>query len=59
MMRVLLPNREIVGRFEALDPAGRLVLGLPDGAREAISAGDVAMIEGSGGSARPTRNGES
>lgn len=38
---VNLPDRALVGRFDALDGDGRLVLALPDGARETISAGDL------------------
>jgi len=33
--------REAQGVFEALDPSGAMVLRLPDGGRETISAGDV------------------
>jgi len=42
-VRVRLADREIVGRFEALDPAGGLVLRLPDGAATTIAAGDVFL----------------
>jgi BirA family biotin operon repressor/biotin-[acetyl-CoA-carboxylase] ligase len=38
---VRLPNRELAGRFEALDETGRLMLRLPTGALEIITAGDV------------------
>lgn len=38
---VRLPDRELSGRFEALDPAGRLMLRLPTGHLEAITAGEV------------------
>jgi BirA family biotin operon repressor/biotin-[acetyl-CoA-carboxylase] ligase len=38
---VRFADREIVGRFEALDAAGGLVLRLPDGSTERIAAGDV------------------
>jgi BirA family transcriptional regulator, biotin operon repressor / biotin---[acetyl-CoA-carboxylase] ligase len=40
-VRVQLADRDIIGRFEALDPAGGLVLRLPDGAATTIAAGDV------------------
>ena len=40
-LRVRLPGRELVGRFEALDERGRLMLRLPDGALQPIAAGDV------------------
>jgi BirA family transcriptional regulator, biotin operon repressor / biotin---[acetyl-CoA-carboxylase] ligase len=38
---VRLADRELTGRFESLDAAGRLMLRLPTGALEAITAGDV------------------
>jgi BirA family biotin operon repressor/biotin-[acetyl-CoA-carboxylase] ligase len=38
---VRLPDRELAGTFESLDPAGRLMLRLPAGRLEAITAGDV------------------
>jgi BirA family biotin operon repressor/biotin-[acetyl-CoA-carboxylase] ligase len=38
---VRLPNRELSGRFEALDATGRLMLRLADGSLEAITAGEV------------------
>jgi BirA family transcriptional regulator, biotin operon repressor / biotin---[acetyl-CoA-carboxylase] ligase len=40
-VRVRLTERELVGRFEALDEAGALVLRLPDGNVTTIAAGDV------------------
>ena len=40
-MRARLGTREVDGRFEALDAAGRLVLRRPDGAAEIIATGDV------------------
>jgi BirA family biotin operon repressor/biotin-[acetyl-CoA-carboxylase] ligase len=40
-VRVRLAERELVGRFEALDEAGALVLRLPDGSTTTIAAGDV------------------
>ncbi len=39
-----LGARELTGRFEGLDEAGRLLLRLPDGSREAISAGEVFPV---------------
>jgi BirA family biotin operon repressor/biotin-[acetyl-CoA-carboxylase] ligase len=51
MIRVRLTDREIIGRFEALDAAGRLELVLPDGVKHAIAAGDVVELNGSGRSA--------
>jgi BirA family biotin operon repressor/biotin-[acetyl-CoA-carboxylase] ligase len=38
---VRLPNRELNGKFESLDEAGRLMLRLPAGQLEAITAGEV------------------
>jgi BirA family biotin operon repressor/biotin-[acetyl-CoA-carboxylase] ligase len=40
-IRVRLPEQELAGRFEALDAAGRLVLRLPDGGLQTITAGEV------------------
>ena len=40
-MRVRLPGRELVGRGEALDEQGRLLLRLADGSVQAIAAGEV------------------
>jgi BirA family transcriptional regulator, biotin operon repressor / biotin---[acetyl-CoA-carboxylase] ligase len=45
-IRVRLADREISGRFEALDDAGSLLLRLPDGKLETITAGDVFVSEG-------------
>jgi BirA family biotin operon repressor/biotin-[acetyl-CoA-carboxylase] ligase len=42
-VRVRLADREVAGRFEALDAAGGLVLRLPDGGAITIAAGDVFM----------------
>ncbi|MEJ0096961.1 MAG: biotin--[acetyl-CoA-carboxylase] ligase [Bauldia sp.] len=42
-IRVNLAGREVDGRFEALDDAGRLVLVHATGARETFSAGDVFL----------------
>jgi BirA family biotin operon repressor/biotin-[acetyl-CoA-carboxylase] ligase len=40
-LRVRLADREITGRFEALDERGGLVLRLPDGNATTVAAGDV------------------
>ncbi len=40
-IRVRLPGRELMGRFEALDERGRLLLRLADGNVRTIAAGDV------------------
>src|SRR5215475_13846690 len=42
-VRVRLAERELAGRFEALDESGGLVLGLPDGGTMTIAAGDVFL----------------
>lgn len=47
-MRVRLPGREVLGRGETLDTSGRLLLRLADGTIEAIAAGDVFALTGSG-----------
>jgi BirA family transcriptional regulator, biotin operon repressor / biotin---[acetyl-CoA-carboxylase] ligase len=43
-LRARLGSRELVGRFETLDDAGRLLLRLPDGRLEAITAGEVFPV---------------
>jgi BirA family biotin operon repressor/biotin-[acetyl-CoA-carboxylase] ligase len=43
-IRVRLTEREASGHFEAIDEAGRLILRLGDGRREAISAGEVFPV---------------
>ncbi len=40
-VRVSLPERELEGRFESLDHAGRLLLRRPDGVLEAVTVGDI------------------
>ena len=48
-MRVRLPrNREFVGRAEALDERGRLLLRLDDGTLQTIAAGDVFPVAANG-----------
>lgn len=42
-VRVRLPDREMIGRFEALDAQGRLLLRLDDGSLQAIDAGEVFL----------------
>src|SRR5258706_7308368 len=42
-VRVRLAEHELAGRFEALDEAGGLVLGLPDGSGMTIAAGDAVL----------------
>jgi BirA family biotin operon repressor/biotin-[acetyl-CoA-carboxylase] ligase len=46
VVRVHLADRELAGRFETLDDAGRLVLALAEGGRQTIAAGDVVVLEG-------------
>jgi BirA family transcriptional regulator, biotin operon repressor / biotin---[acetyl-CoA-carboxylase] ligase len=41
VIRVSLPDRELQGRFESLDDAGRLLLRHETGALETITAGDI------------------
>jgi BirA family transcriptional regulator, biotin operon repressor / biotin---[acetyl-CoA-carboxylase] ligase len=43
-LRVRLPGRELLGRFEALDERGRLMLRLADGAVQTITAGEVFPV---------------
>lgn len=44
-IRVKLPNRELCGRFDRLDEAGRLVVALPGGGTEIVTAGDVFPLD--------------
>jgi len=46
-MRARLPDRDLRGRFEALDDNGRLLLRLADGNLQAIAAGEVFPVAGS------------
>jgi BirA family biotin operon repressor/biotin-[acetyl-CoA-carboxylase] ligase len=43
-VRVRLADKELTGRFEALDHAGNLVLRLPGGEATTIAAGDVLLL---------------
>lgn len=43
-IRVRLPERELAGRFQGLDPYGRLLLREPGGAIATIAAGDVFAL---------------
>jgi BirA family biotin operon repressor/biotin-[acetyl-CoA-carboxylase] ligase len=52
-MRVRLSGREFLGRFEALDEQGRLLLRLADGSLQAITAGEVFPLAGASPPARP------
>jgi BirA family biotin operon repressor/biotin-[acetyl-CoA-carboxylase] ligase len=45
-IKVRLNDRTILGRFEAIDPSGALVLAQADGTRETITAGDVFPLNG-------------
>ena len=40
-VRVKTADGELAGQFEGMDGSGRLVLRLPDGTMQAVSAGDV------------------
>jgi BirA family biotin operon repressor/biotin-[acetyl-CoA-carboxylase] ligase len=44
-IRVRLADRELSGRFEALDPDGNMILRLPDGRAVAITAGDMLYAD--------------
>ena len=46
--RILIGRGPAGGRFEAIDPAGSLVLRLPTGKTTTIAAGDVFMLPSSG-----------
>jgi BirA family biotin operon repressor/biotin-[acetyl-CoA-carboxylase] ligase len=45
-MRVRFSGRDFLGRFEALDEQGRLLLRLADGGLQAITAGEVFPVAG-------------
>ena len=46
---VRLPNRQLTGKFESLDQIGRLMLRMPDGNLEPITAGEVFPVLARGG----------
>jgi BirA family biotin operon repressor/biotin-[acetyl-CoA-carboxylase] ligase len=48
IVRVSLPERELEGRFESLDQAGRLLLRRQDGTLETITAGDIFPVASRG-----------
>jgi BirA family transcriptional regulator, biotin operon repressor / biotin---[acetyl-CoA-carboxylase] ligase len=50
-LKVRLPDREVFGRWEALDETGRLLLRRPDGALEPVAAGDVFPVGAAGATA--------
>ncbi len=54
-MNVRLERREITGRFEMLDAAGRLVLRLADGGVETITAGEIFASDAAPSYAREER----
>jgi BirA family biotin operon repressor/biotin-[acetyl-CoA-carboxylase] ligase len=43
-IRVRLPAKELIGHFHALDETGHLILRLPDGRLETVSAGEVFAL---------------
>ena len=45
-LRVRLPDRELRGRYEALDEDGRLLLRLADGSLQTIAAGEIFPVPG-------------
>jgi BirA family biotin operon repressor/biotin-[acetyl-CoA-carboxylase] ligase len=53
-IRVVFGDRELEGRFETLDDAGRLVLRLADGTTQAVAAGDVFPLPASTAPATPS-----
>jgi BirA family biotin operon repressor/biotin-[acetyl-CoA-carboxylase] ligase len=55
VIRVNLPERELLGRFESLDEAGRLLLRHENGALEAITAGDIFPLASRGSGAAAPR----
>jgi BirA family biotin operon repressor/biotin-[acetyl-CoA-carboxylase] ligase len=48
-VRVRVGEQELVGTFETVDEAGRLVLALPDGGKKTIAAGDLVELRSSPG----------
>jgi BirA family biotin operon repressor/biotin-[acetyl-CoA-carboxylase] ligase len=47
-IRVRLADRELTGRFDSIDDAGRMVLQLPGGGTELVTTGDVLAIDPAG-----------
>jgi BirA family biotin operon repressor/biotin-[acetyl-CoA-carboxylase] ligase len=56
-MRVRLSGREFLGRFEALDEQGRLLLRFADGRLQAITAGEVFPVASAPPPAHPPATG--
>jgi BirA family biotin operon repressor/biotin-[acetyl-CoA-carboxylase] ligase len=44
LVRLRLPDREVVGRFETIDEGGRLLLLISDETRQSFAAGDIVQI---------------
>jgi BirA family biotin operon repressor/biotin-[acetyl-CoA-carboxylase] ligase len=44
-IRVRMADRELVGQFEGIDDSGHLVLELPEGGNQTVTAGDVVALE--------------
>ena len=44
LVELRLEDATLAGRFEGLDPAGALLLALPDGTRRRVSAGEVVGL---------------
>ena len=57
-IRVRMADRELVGRFETLDDKGHLVLELPEGGKQTIAAGDVALQASGSPPPPPPRRGK-
>jgi BirA family biotin operon repressor/biotin-[acetyl-CoA-carboxylase] ligase len=52
-IRIVLADRQLEGRFDGLDPAGRLILGSTDGSLVVVTAGDVFPISAAVNTAEP------
>jgi BirA family biotin operon repressor/biotin-[acetyl-CoA-carboxylase] ligase len=56
IIRVRMPDRELVGRFETLDEKGHLVLTLPEGGKQTVAAGDVVAPDAPGTTPPPQQD---
>jgi BirA family biotin operon repressor/biotin-[acetyl-CoA-carboxylase] ligase len=52
-IRLRMADRELTGQFEGIDDSGHLILELPEGGKQTVTAGDIVALEPSGPSPPP------